>query len=410
MKILIINHYAGSRIHGMEFRPYDLAIALKSKGNEVEIVTSSYTHLRNENFNFKYKLFHETNVSGVKYYVLKTIRYSGNGIFRLINILFFLLNLFYHRKFFKKKSYDCIIFSSTYPFDTFLINALRDYAGKKVLMIWEVHDLWPLSLEVLHGLKPKSLFARVCYKAQKYAVEKSDLVISLLENADEYYGKLGLRPNKFAFIPLAFDAKYTATNNIHGSNTEIEKDLRFMKDINKTIIVYAGYFGVQNAIQRLMQASEILQKNNLHFVFIGNGPLDEVLRAGAAKNVSIYNRISHAQLEKILPICDIAYLGVPDSELYHYGVSPNKLIDYMLARLPIVWSYPVPSSIIKAAECGICVNTTAEDVSCAIQKLASMNSSLREHMGNLGHEYLHEKLTYEHITETLISNIQVISD
>jgi hypothetical protein len=49
VRILYINHYAGSPRHGMEFRPYYLAREWVKAGHEVHIVAADYSHLRQHN-------------------------------------------------------------------------------------------------------------------------------------------------------------------------------------------------------------------------------------------------------------------------------------------------------------------------------------------------------------------------
>ena len=46
MNILIINHYAGSDVHGMEYRPYYVGAELVKAGHTVTIVASSFSHVR----------------------------------------------------------------------------------------------------------------------------------------------------------------------------------------------------------------------------------------------------------------------------------------------------------------------------------------------------------------------------
>lgn len=46
MRILIINHYAGSPRLGMEYRPYYLAQHWIKKGHDVTIIASSHSHVR----------------------------------------------------------------------------------------------------------------------------------------------------------------------------------------------------------------------------------------------------------------------------------------------------------------------------------------------------------------------------
>ena len=46
MNILLINHYAGSPRHGMEYRPYYLAREWVRAGHQVQIVAAAYSHVR----------------------------------------------------------------------------------------------------------------------------------------------------------------------------------------------------------------------------------------------------------------------------------------------------------------------------------------------------------------------------
>ncbi|MEG1498163.1 MAG: hypothetical protein RSA02_05690 [Bacteroidales bacterium] len=46
MRILIINHYAGSPELGMEFRPYHLGKEWVKMGHQVFVVGGTYSHLR----------------------------------------------------------------------------------------------------------------------------------------------------------------------------------------------------------------------------------------------------------------------------------------------------------------------------------------------------------------------------
>ena len=86
MKLLIINHYAGSPHHGMENRPFDLAKELAKFDCEVDILCSSYTHLRSNNFSVKILKKEIRNISGIRYVIIGTPKYIKNNIFRFYNI------------------------------------------------------------------------------------------------------------------------------------------------------------------------------------------------------------------------------------------------------------------------------------------------------------------------------------
>ena len=85
MNIVIVNHYAGGPSFGMEFRPYYLAREWMRKGHRVLIVGASFSHLRTDQPEIVTALKYE-NIDQVEYLWLRTNRYFGNGIGRILSI------------------------------------------------------------------------------------------------------------------------------------------------------------------------------------------------------------------------------------------------------------------------------------------------------------------------------------
>lgn len=117
MHIMLINHYAGSNIHGMEFRPYYLAREWVKSGHEVTIITASYSHLRHKNKQID--VLEEEYVEGIRYLWLPTSAYQGNGIRRLKNMLQFVYQLYKNLSKLASLKPDAVIASSTYPLDSY---------------------------------------------------------------------------------------------------------------------------------------------------------------------------------------------------------------------------------------------------------------------------------------------------
>lgn len=117
MHIMLINHYAGSNIHGMEFRPYYLAREWVKSGHEVTIIAASYSHLRHKNKQID--VLEEEYVEGIRYLWLPTSAYQGNGIRRLKNMLQFVYQLYKNLSKLASLKPDAVIASSTYPLDSY---------------------------------------------------------------------------------------------------------------------------------------------------------------------------------------------------------------------------------------------------------------------------------------------------
>jgi len=52
---------------------------------------------------------------------------------------------------------------------------------------------------------------------------------------------------------------------------------------------------------------------------------------------------------------DILYIGLQRQSLFRFGISPNKLMDYMMAARPIVCAVDAGNDIVSEAGCGITI-------------------------------------------------------
>ena len=96
MNILLINHYAGSKEYGMEYRPYYLAKEWVKQGHNVTIVGAAFSHLRLKNPVVDHDYFKE-EVEGICYIWFKTPEYVGS-LARIKNILVFVRKLYKYSK------------------------------------------------------------------------------------------------------------------------------------------------------------------------------------------------------------------------------------------------------------------------------------------------------------------------
>jgi len=197
--IWILNHYAGSRIHGMEYRHYYLARHFQRLGFAPAIVCASFHHL----MTMRPETSHG-EVDGIPYVWIKTCQYEGNGLGRVFNMTEFSLKLACRRLGALPRP-DVIVASSPHPFVA--VNGAhlaRKYSAK---FIFEVRDLWPLTLLEVGGHSTHHPFIRAMAWAERTGYERCDYAVSLLGGARDYMVAHGLDEDKFVHIPNGFDVE-----------------------------------------------------------------------------------------------------------------------------------------------------------------------------------------------------------
>ncbi len=404
MKILLINHYAGSKDYGMEYRPYYLAREWVKQGHQVSIVGATYSHLRLKNpvVNEDYTC---EDVDGIRYIWFKTPAYVGS-LARIKNMLVFMRKLYkYSSRLVQDVKPDLVIASSTYPLDNYPAHKIAKMAGAKYT--YEIHDLWPLSPMLIGGYSKNHPFIWVMQKAEDYAYKYVDKVVSLLWNAEDHCKEHGLGSGKFVCVPNGYFPEEWTDDKINLPLPD-EHQNAFDSLKGKTIVGFAGGFAASgNVITLVKSAVELKYRNDIHFVLVGKGPelpsYEKVIKDNNLSNITILPSVPKKLIPAVNKHFDIAHLGGLHSVLHKYGTSYNKMTDYMLSGKPIVQSVDEPGSVLERVGCGIRVEAeNAKAVADAIVKLADMTEDERTAMGKKGKEYVEKNLPWSKLAEDFL--------
>lgn len=96
-----------------------------------------------------------------------------------------------------------------------------------------------------------------------------------------------------------------------------------------------------------------------------------------------------------MPLADALYVGLAESPLYKYGVSLNKLYDYMMAGRPVIYGVRAANNEVEEAVCGLTVPPAdVESLAEAIKRLSVMDNEKREIMGNNGKSWVLKNCEY----------------
>ena len=408
MNILLINHYAGSIHYGMEYRPYYLAREWVFMGHTVTIAAASVSHVRNISPALHGAMTEEI-IDGIRYLWFKTPAYAGNGVSRAINIFTFVIQLLLHRTWIAKTVMpDIVIASSTHPLDIIAARAIARKSHAK--LIFEVHDLWPLSPIELGGMSPHHPFIILMQWAENLAYRTADIVISMLPKTMEHMVQHGMKPEKFVYIPNGVDV--AEWHDAPGSMPDEHRHVfSILKAKGHFLVGYAGAHGLANVLDHFVDAAYQLQEYPVTFVLIGQGPekdkLMQKVQLRKQTNVVFLPPVEKKAIPIILQEMDTLYIGLKEDPLFRFGVSPNKLMDYMMAAKPVIYAIRAGNNMVADSGCGISIPPEKpEEIVQAVLKLMNLSEEDRIEMGQRGKAYTLANHDYRVLAKQFIAALE----
>jgi glycosyltransferase involved in cell wall biosynthesis len=404
LKLLLINHYAGTPALGMEYRPYYLAREWVRGGHEVLIVAATQSHVRARQPSEGVE-----RVDGITYRWIDTPPYSGNGVARARNIYAFVKRLWVDADTIAAAFRpDAVIASSTYPLDIWPARRIARAARAK--LVFELHDLWPLSLIELAGMSPWHPFALVCQTAEDTAYRDADLVVSILPKVHAHVAARGIDAKKLVVVPNGvspddWDAPAEPLRD------DVAAALRSAREGGAAVLGYAGAMGLPNALDVLLDAAALLRDVPVRIVMVGDGHERERLQRRvvdeALSNVALLAPVPKAQVMSFLRAIDIAYIGLQNQPLFRFGISPNKLMDYMMAARPVVQCIEAGNDPVSEAGCGVTVRAGSPQAAAeGIRKLVAMTPKQREAMGRRGRAYVLANHAYPVLAQRFLQSVR----
>jgi glycosyltransferase involved in cell wall biosynthesis len=381
----------------MEYRPYYLAREWRRLGHRVRIVASAHSHVRTHNPDLRGQSRLDEVIDDIEYTWFRTPPYSGNGVGRLINIGAFVTRLYREGPGLAREFRpDAVIASSTYPLDIWPAHRIARLSGARLL--FEVHDLWPLSPMELGGYSSRHPFIMLLQAAENYACRHADAVVSILPKVREHLEAHGMAPHKLHLIPNGTDPTEWL-GALSPLPSSVEETLTGLRRRGRFIVGFAGSHGVANALETLLAAAALMRDDPVSFVLAGAGPEKEGLRQRARDegldNVCFLDPLAKQYVPALLASFDLAYIGLQRQPLFRFGVAPNKLIDYMMAARPVLYAIEAGNDLVTEAGCGISV--TAENATSVVQgirTIRAMDPAQRQAMGLQGRKFVLENLTY----------------
>ncbi len=407
MNIWIFNENAYAPDMPGGTRHYDFAHELVNRGHDVTIFATSFHHHRHQEMRLKKgEKWKVEIINGVRFVWIRTPPYTKNDWHRVWNHMVFTYRIWMVGKKIPTltsdiKKPDVIIGSSPH-----LLTPLAAYQSARffhIPFVFEVRDLWPQTLIDMGAISPRNPVTLVLKALEKFLYKRSDHIVTLLPLAHEYITTCGVQGEKISWIPNGVDLlRFNLETLAH-------------KDHEGFTVMYLGAHGQANALDVLLDAAKIIQDSGIRGITIslrGDGPEKQNLITHAKKlrleNVIFLPPVQKLEVPKILNESDITVFILNDLPLYKYGISLNKMSDYLAARKPLILAGNPTNNPVNETHCGFSIPpANSNALANAIISLFNMTPIERQEMGQKGREYVEK---YNDIKKLTITLEEILND
>ncbi len=401
-RIWIVNHYADPP-DGMATRSVDLARRFVQSGHQTTIFASNFNHYRFAPIvKLGFRLWRAQEVDGVRFVWIRTFRYQLNNWRRAANMVSFTA-LVLLAGLFEQPKPDVVIGVSVHPLAAWAGYALSRLRGAR--FFFEVTDLWPQTLIDLGRLKANSLLARILRRLERFLCMKAERIVMLLPHTHKYMKTIGIPFDKIVWIPNGVElSRYDDVVPYDGAARPPFR------------VMFMGGFVESNALENILEAARLLQergRKDIEFMLVGRGTdRDEVIRKARAEhldNVHFPDPVPKFQIGRVMSQADAFIYALHDLPLYQYGVSLNKLTDYLAGGRPIIFSGR--SAYDPVAAIGAGYSLPPDDpvaIADAIEKLFSLTPAERINMGRKGREYVLEHHDIPKLASQLLAALEPV--
>jgi glycosyltransferase involved in cell wall biosynthesis len=229
---------------------------------------------------------------------------------------------------------------------------------------------------------------------------RADKIVVLLPKAVDYIAPLGIAADKVVWIPNGVE--------LDGYDKPSPPAIH-----DKFTLMYFGAHGQANGLDCVLGAMvELGKRPNMQHVrlrLIGDGPLKSALIAQAShlnlSTVIFEDPVPKAKIQQLASEADAFVICVKDlPQLYRYGISMNKLFDYLAASRPIIMASAAANDPVRDAGAGFTVKPeNSFELAETIYKLVTLSQDQRTAMGEAGRDYVERHHSYSSLASKFAS-------
>lgn len=278
-----------------------------------------------------------------------------------------------------------------------VLNGLRLKRRHRVPLVFEVRDIWPLTIVEEGGFDAGNPFVRALAFVERLGYRRADMLVGTMPALGSHVRAVLGEEREVHCIPMGY-----ASRLVDREAAPVPPPAASAAP-GELVVGYAGTIGITNALEVLLDAArELRGERGIRFRIVGDGPLLPRLREEYRdlENVAFVGRVPKDAVQTELHRCDLLYLSTYPSRVWQFGQSLNKLIDYMMSGRPVLASMSGHPSMIDEAGSGTFVPAgDAAAVAAEIRRYAAMPVAERDGMGRAGRAWLLEHRSYERLAQ-----------
>lgn len=397
MRIIYISKYATNEFQGRSSRQFNFSKSFSDKGVQTFLISSNSN---GRNYLEGIDSVKEFVFDDLKHFVLPGIRANkGFNLRRIISWLEFEVRLLKFLSKQKLDSEDRIIVSSLSLLT--IVTGVIVKKRWKCRLIVEIRDIWPQTIIEFRGLSKFHPIILLLSWIEKLGYKEADTIVGTMGNLEQHVKELMPEAvSKVEYVPMPFV----------GSISRNDSSFKEHEDkVGRNFVVgYSGSIGEANCVDQILNSARLLRDRNIDFKILGAGPLKIKLaeQFSDLENVFFLPKVAPNEVKEVIEKFDVLVCPIKNYQVYNFGVSPNKWIDYMEAGKPILVPFNGFKNIINQANCGEFIEPdSAKVLADKILEYSLKNRLELKRIGLNGRDYLYKELNIDKLSSKYLKII-----
>ena len=403
MHILFLTHYFPPEVNAPASRTYEHAKRwVQQPDVRVTIVTNHPNHPKGTLYSgYKNQWLSVEEIDGISVRRVKTFLAANAAVLRrTLNYLFFMIAAIVGSAGVRKP--NLVVATSPQFFCAvagYVVSRL-----KGVPFVFELRDLWPDSIITVAAMKA-GFSIRLLEKLELFLYRQAALIIAVTDSfRDNLIGR-GINGNKISVVTNGVDlAFFTPQPRPRLLEAQLQAEGKF-------IAAYIGTVGMAHAVDKIVEAAELLQNEpDILFLIVGEGArkssVEELVAKKNLRNVKVLPGVNKQAVRDYYALADLNLVTLRNQPLF-LTVIPSKIFEVMAMARPILSTVHGEAGRILSASgaAEFVAPEHPEEMAQAILRLRSDREKLRE-MGENGRRFVEQHYRRERSADELLRHLR----